>query len=59
MTNVNVIGAGFAGCEAAYQLAKRGVHVTLFEMKPKNIFQPIVAIIFANFVVQIHFVQKD
>ena len=36
MTNVNVIGAGFAGCEAAYQLAKRGVHVTLFEMKPKK-----------------------
>ena len=34
MTNVNVVGAGLAGCEAAYQLAKRGVHVTLFEMKP-------------------------
>jgi methylenetetrahydrofolate--tRNA-(uracil-5-)-methyltransferase len=31
---VQVIGAGLAGCEAAYQLAKRGVNVTLFEAKP-------------------------
>lgn len=31
-----VIGAGLAGCEAAWQLANRGVHVTLFEMKPKK-----------------------
>ncbi len=30
---VNVIGAGLAGCEAAYQLAKRGIEVNLFEMK--------------------------
>ncbi|MDE6880294.1 MAG: FAD-dependent oxidoreductase, partial [Oscillospiraceae bacterium] len=29
-----VIGAGLAGCEAAYQLAKRGISVTLREMKP-------------------------
>ncbi|MBR5288644.1 MAG: methylenetetrahydrofolate--tRNA-(uracil(54)-C(5))-methyltransferase (FADH(2)-oxidizing) TrmFO [Clostridia bacterium] len=29
-----VIGAGLAGCEAAWQLASRGVHVTLYEMKP-------------------------
>ena len=29
-----VIGAGLAGCEAAWQLASRGVHVTLHEMKP-------------------------
>lgn len=29
-----VAGAGLAGCEAAYQLAKRGIHVTLIEMKP-------------------------
>lgn len=37
MTNkVNVIGAGLAGCEAAYQLSKRGIEVTLFEMKPKK-----------------------
>lgn len=31
---VNVIGAGLAGCEAAWQVAKRGIHVKLFEMKP-------------------------
>lgn len=31
---VNVIGAGLAGCECAYQLAKRGVKVKLFEQKP-------------------------
>lgn len=31
---VKVIGAGLAGCEAAYQLAKRGVPVLLYEMKP-------------------------
>ena len=30
---VNVIGAGLAGCEAAYQLAKRGIKVNLYEMK--------------------------
>ena len=30
----NVIGAGLAGCEAAWQLASRGVDVTLYEMKP-------------------------
>ena len=30
----NVIGAGLAGCEAAYQLAKRGIKVKLYEMKP-------------------------
>jgi len=31
---VTVIGAGLAGCEAAWQLAKRGVRVSLVEMKP-------------------------
>ncbi len=31
---VNVIGAGLAGCEAAYQISKRGIKVRLFEMKP-------------------------
>ncbi len=34
-----VVGAGLAGCEAAYQLAKRGIPVTLYEMKPKQ-FSP-------------------
>ena len=33
---VNVIGAGLAGCEAAWQLARRGVKVRLYEMKPKK-----------------------
>lgn len=33
---VKIIGAGLAGCEAAWQLAKRGVRVRLFEMKPKK-----------------------
>ncbi len=33
---VNVIGAGLAGCEAAYQLAKRGFQVRLYEMKPEK-----------------------
>ena len=31
---INVIGAGLAGCEAAWQIAKRGINVRLFEMKP-------------------------
>lgn len=31
---VSVIGAGLAGCECAYQLAKRGIKVDLYEMKP-------------------------
>ena len=33
---VTVIGAGLAGSEAAWQLAKRGIPVTLREMKPKK-----------------------
>ena len=31
---VKVIGAGLAGSEAAWQLAKRGIEVALYEMKP-------------------------
>lgn len=31
---VNVIGAGLAGSEAAYQLAERGIKVNLIEMRP-------------------------
>ncbi len=34
MNPVTVIGAGLAGCEAAWQLAERGVPVRLLEMKP-------------------------
>ena len=33
---VIVIGAGLAGSEASYQLAKRGYHVKLYEMRPKK-----------------------
>ena len=31
---VTVVGAGLAGSEAAWQLAERGIHVRLYEMKP-------------------------
>ena len=34
MKKVTVIGAGLAGCEAAWQLANRGISVDLYEMKP-------------------------
>jgi len=34
-----IIGAGLAGCEAAWQAARQGVKVRLFEMKPKK-FSP-------------------
>lgn len=34
--NITVIGAGLAGCEAAYYLAQKGVKVTLYEMKPNK-----------------------
>lgn len=33
---VNVIGAGLAGCECAYMLAKNGIKVNLYEMKPSK-----------------------
>lgn len=33
---IYVIGGGLAGCEAAYQLAKRNIHVCLVEMKPEH-----------------------
>ncbi len=35
--HVTVIGAGLAGCEAAWQIAKRGIAVTLYEMKPQKL----------------------
>ena len=31
---VKVIGAGLAGCEAAWQLARHGIETELYEMKP-------------------------
>ena len=36
MNEVVVIGAGLAGCEAAWQMAERGIPVRLHEMKPKK-----------------------
>lgn len=33
---IKVIGAGLAGCEAAWQLAQAGLQVELFEMKPEK-----------------------
>ncbi len=36
MAGIRIIGAGLAGCEAAWQAAERGVKVTLCEMKPKK-----------------------
>lgn len=35
-STVNVIGAGLAGCEAAWSLARHGISVRLFEMKPQK-----------------------
>ena len=32
--HVSILGAGLAGCEAAWQIAERGVKVRLYEMKP-------------------------
>jgi methylenetetrahydrofolate--tRNA-(uracil-5-)-methyltransferase len=35
-SEITIIGAGLAGCEAAWQAARRGVAVTLHEMKPEK-----------------------
>ena len=37
MNHVTIIGAGLAGCEAAYQLSKRGVKVRLYDTKPAKL----------------------
>ena len=37
--SISIIGAGLAGCEAAWQLAERRIPVTLYEMKPER-FSP-------------------
>src|ERR1700690_1148389 len=34
MDSVKIIGAGLAGCEAAWQCARRGISVELYEMRP-------------------------
>ncbi len=36
---ITVIGGGLAGSEAAYQIAKQGIKVKLYEMKPEK-FSP-------------------
>ena len=33
---ITVVGAGLAGCEAAYQISRFGIHVRLIEMKPRE-----------------------
>ncbi|MGN0459805.1 MAG: methylenetetrahydrofolate--tRNA-(uracil(54)-C(5))-methyltransferase (FADH(2)-oxidizing) TrmFO [Ruminococcus sp.] len=35
--HINIIGGGLAGCEAAYQVAKRGIKVNLYDMKPHKL----------------------
>jgi methylenetetrahydrofolate--tRNA-(uracil-5-)-methyltransferase len=36
MRTVTIVGGGLAGCEAAWQLAERGIEVDLIEQKPKK-----------------------
>ncbi len=36
MPQINIIGAGLAGCEAALQTAKRNINVNLYEMRPNK-----------------------
>ena len=36
MKTIHIIGAGLAGSEAAYQIAKRGYKVKLYEMRPSK-----------------------
>ena len=50
MEKVTVIGAGLAGCEAAWQLSKRGIDVKLVEMKPDKKTPAHVADTFAELV---------
>ena len=47
---VKIIGAGLAGCEAAWQLAEKGVSVELFEMKPKRMTPAHISANFAELV---------
>ncbi|MDT8317930.1 MAG: methylenetetrahydrofolate--tRNA-(uracil(54)-C(5))-methyltransferase (FADH(2)-oxidizing) TrmFO [bacterium] len=37
MKKITIIGGGLAGCEAAWQAAKRGADITLYEMKPEKL----------------------
>ena len=51
---VNVVGAGLAGSEAAYQLAQRGIKVNLIEMRPVKQTPRTIQINLLNWYVQIH-----
>ncbi len=48
--SVTIIGAGLAGCEAAWQLVKRGIPVTLYEMKPQKMSPAHTSPLFAELV---------
>ena len=50
MEKVKVIGGGLAGAEASLQLAKRGIEVELYEMRPKKTTGAHVGSDFAEFV---------
>ncbi len=50
MNSVTVVGAGLAGCEAAWQLAERGIRVSLVEMKPAKMTPAHVSCDFAELV---------
>ncbi len=50
MKKVTVLGAGLAGCECAWQLAKRGISVRLVEMKPEKMSPAHTSPLFAELV---------
>jgi len=56
---VSVIGAGLAGCEAAWQLAEKGVKVKLYEMKPGRMTPAHVSTDFAELVCSNSFRSND
>jgi len=58
-TQVTVIGAGLAGSEAAWQLAKRGIRVKLIEMKPEKMTPAHVSADFAELVCSNSFRSDD
>ena len=47
---ITIIGGGLAGCEAAYQIAKKKIKVKLYEMKPQK-YSP------ARSSIDIHFIK--
>jgi methylenetetrahydrofolate--tRNA-(uracil-5-)-methyltransferase len=47
---VHIIGAGLAGSEAAFQLARRGIRVRLFEMRPQRMTEAHQSALFAELV---------